>query len=358
MVCSKAAAVCLLLTMTSVSVSAASSATITSSHQIAIPPSSLSSVEPRRNIRTRTTSSSPNAGITTRWLTYACGSHDDINNNGSGGGGGNNRSLLQRILTHPCSSHSRQSTNTANSFYNNNTSHNKGSSTFLTVLTGILSAILTMFIFLFIIDRETFTDVTGIKGVNWYCNPKCTKRRINDADEEQQQQGVGESSSSDDYTNFERDAYLAQDTIEYIEDKKTFSDRKLRRIFWCCFKTKNYTGDKYQVPWTESSDDDGGVVAAAGNKNTSLLGSESIKKLGLLDPKLSKACGEGTEQVVTAGNAFLKYAEELRLRLCWRPTKRYNPNVDKYKTGQSFAEGDIKYAASSYESAGPDEAPW
>ena len=57
--------------------------------------------------------------------------------------------------------------------------------------------------------------------------------------------------------------------------------------------------------------------------------------------------------------SFMSYLEEIRLRLCWRPTKKYNPNVDKYKVGgESHDDGSIRYAASSYESAEEGTAPW
>ena len=57
-------------------------------------------------------------------------------------------------------------------------------------------------------------------------------------------------------------------------------------------------------------------------------------------------------------NICVQFFKELRLRLFWRPTKQYKPNVDKYHVGDEDEEGEIKYAASSYESAAVGDAPW
>lgn len=257
--------------------------------------SSSSVVEPRSDQNTN------------RWLTYGCNSHD-----------GGRRHLLSRILTHPCNTNPQKST--ANDLYNNNTT--RGSNTFVNVTLGILAGITMLLGLLFLIDRETFTQLTGVKEVPYYCN--CSKPRID-----------GDDDDGSEPTPFEKDNYyLTEETRDYLAEKEDEEveqpKRRLRSIFWCCFKTKDYDGsDKYNIPWNGSEDE--------GNK------------------------GAGTV------NIFLVFWEDVRLRLCWRPTKEYSPK-DKYdvnlvelpgggKDGGAV-EDEIGYAASSYESAEAGTAPW
>ena len=116
--------------------------------------------------------------------------------------------------------------------------------------------------------------------------------------------------------------------------------RKLRQIFWCCFQTKNYTGDKYHIPWSESQ-------------------SSSDRIEGGVSKNKSRTNQDGINQTIEKDmNICAQFFEEIRLRLFWRPTKQYKPNVDKYHVGDEDEEGDIKYAASSYESAAVGDAPW
>ena len=289
------------------------------------------SIEHFNNNMPRRATSSTSTSATSRWLTYACNSHN---------GNRHERSLLQRILTHPCSSQSRQST-TVSSLYDRNS--NKGSSTFVTVTLGILASILTLLILLYFIDRETFTDLTGIKGVNWYCNPTCKKRRLDEEEESENEQS---------YTNYERDQYLTRETVEYLEEKYDAEveqpkrryytlKKQIKQTLWCCFRPKNYTGDKYHIPWT-------------GSENTMQMNSPTA-----INKKSTTNYNNNNMDNVHDDISFMSYLEEIRLRLCWRPTKKYNPNVDKYKVGgESHDDGSIRYAASSYESAEEGTAPW
>ena len=270
------------------------------------PIASSSSIE-ARNLRT------PSSRSRSRLLTYACGSK----NSGS-------RRLLERILTHPCSSN--PNTSTANDLYNKNST--KNGSTFLIVSAGIVSGLAALLGLLFLVDRETFTNLTGMT---------CTKHRI-DGDEEME---------DEDMTPYEKDAYLTSETREYMRDKfehgvevqersKRLPKRlyrtikaQARSIFSCCFKPKDYAeGDKYQIPWTGSED---------------------------IDMDKGGCCSAGNVSVC------LVFWEEVRLRLCWRPTKVYKEGKDKYDVGDSKdEEGDIeiKVAASSYESAETGTVPW
>ena len=186
---------------------------------------------------------------------------------------------------------------------------------------------------LYIIDHETFTQLTGMR-IKWSCNPQCSRfKRRADSDEE----------TEDSYTNYERDVYLTESTKDYMREqhdtKVEQPKRKLRQIFWCCFQTKNYTGDKYHIPWSESqSSSDGGKGGGVSSKNKD---------------------DDGITQTIEKDmNICAQFFEELRLRLFWRPTKQYKPNVDKYHVGDEDEEGEIKYAASSYESAAVGDAPW
>ena len=250
------------------------------------------------------------SSTTSRWLTYACNSKTD-------NVGGGSRRLLDRILTHPCSSHSRSSTSTT-SLYNSNTNKSSsGLATALQITLGIIAGILTLLGMLYVIDKETFTLLTGMKYLPFCnCRSGCAKPRI-DADEE----------NIDEQTPYERDQYLTKETAAYLEEKHDREvlqpKRRLKTMLWCCFRAKEYgDGDKYHIPWTGSEDE--------------------------AEPRV---------------NMCLVFWEELRLRLFWKPTKVYNDDRDKYAvegnpSGITNGEGEIKYAASSYESADVGTTPW
>jgi len=188
---------------------------------------------------------------------------------------------------------------------------------------------------LYIIDHETFTQLTGMR-IKWSCNPQCSRfKRRADSDEQ----------TEDSYTNYERDVYLTESTKDYMREqhdtKVEQPKRKLRKFFWCCFQTKNYTGDKYHIPWSESqSSSDRGKGGGVSSKNKSRKNQDGIN-----------------QTIEKDMNICAQFFEEIRLRLFWRPTKQYKPNVDKYHVGDD-EEGEIKYAASSYESAAVGDAPW
>ncbi|KAL7538684.1 hypothetical protein ACHAXR_008725 [Thalassiosira sp. AJA248-18] len=269
-----------------------------------------------------------------RWLTYACNSK----NNGSG----RRRNLLHRILTHPCTS--QRKTSTTNDIYNKNTT--RGSNTFVNVTLGIIAGILSLLGMLFFIDRETFTQITGVKELPYYCNP-CTKPSITGDDDDDN--GDAYTNATDDEsgggpTPYEKDAYLTTETREYLRDKHDKEVEKpkriLRSIFWCCFKTKQYgDGDKYNVPYASSEEEYNNI--AAGNNNK-----------------------EGGNFFFGNVNIFWIFVEDVRLRFCWKPTKDYNDDGrDKYDVGGLDSKDEestveIKIAASSYESAEPGTAPW
>jgi len=188
---------------------------------------------------------------------------------------------------------------------------------------------------LYIIDHETFTQLTGMR-IKWSCNPQCSRfKRRADSDEQ----------TEDSYTNYERDVYLTESTKDYMREqhdtKVEQPKRKLRKFFWCCFQTKHYTGDKYHIPWSESqSSSDRGKGGGVSSKNKSRTNQDGIN-----------------QTIEKDMNICAQFFEEIRLRLFWRPTKQYKPNVDKYHVGDD-EEGEIKYAASSYESAAVGDAPW
>mmetsp|Transcript_26929 Transcript_26929/g.45880 ORF Transcript_26929/g.45880 Transcript_26929/m.45880 type:complete len:291 (-) Transcript_26929:143-1015(-) len=248
-----------------------------------------------------------------RWLTYGCGSK----NNG-------NRNLLSRILTHPCKSQPKEST--ASEVYTKNTL--RESNTFLNITLGIIAGVASILGLLFFIDRETFTQVTGVKELPYYCD--CSKYRIDKDDDEM--------SDPTPYEQDTREKYLSEETREYLAEKQgtnTYLKRPkriFRRIFWCCFKTKDYDAeDKYHIPWTGSED----------------------------ESEEANACNI---------NMFWVLWEEFRLRFCWKPTKKYstkdkyNINLDELRAEGKADGGEsvesIQYAASSYESAEEGMAPW
>lgn len=267
-----------------------------------------------------------------RWLTYACNSKNNSHSN---------RNLLSRILTQPCTSKSKALT--TDSLYYQNTTN--GSHTFVNVCLGILASLSVLFGALYLLDRETFEQVTGVKDITiprticWkpYCKCNLKKRRI-DPDEE-------------DATPFEQDTgeyYLTEETKNYLAEKEDWEVKRPRRLiksmFGFCFRTKDYEseeGDKYRIPWTGSED----------------------------NAERSKRWGDVFLPVFVA-------LEDVRLRLCWKPTKEYNPN-DKYDVGLDGGGADgtsdaasggstgsdeddevIPYAASSYESAEEGTTPW
>jgi len=207
---------------------------------------------------------------------------------------------------HPCSSHAKQST--ANEVYNKNSTYH-GSNTFLNVTLGIISGVAAILGLIFLIDRETFEEVTGVKEV--HC--KCTKPNIDQEEDDELEPSP-----------FEKDNYhLTKDTQDYLAEKKDMEKEKpmriLKQYFACFFRTKKYNDDdKYDVPWTGDENNPGKV------------------------------------------NAFLVFWEDIRLRFCWRPTKKYqDKNCDKYAVnGDPQVEDEIKYAASSYESAEKGTTPW
>lgn len=239
-----------------------------------------------------------------RWLTYACGSKED---------GDRERHLLRRMLTHPCGSRSR--TSTANDVYNDNST--RGSNTVLNVLLGLVAGVSLLLGLLFLTDRDTFAQVTGVAELP--CSCTCAKPRI-DEDEDQ----VSEP------TPFEQDIYhLTEETQEYLAAKKDTEEklmRQCRSLFRCWPRTKEHgASDKYKIPATSSEAEEGVV------------------------------------------HRFWALWEDVRLRVFWRPSKKYNQK-DKYDvnvtevrsdggTGAT-GEDDIKYAASSYESAEPGTTPW
>jgi len=168
---------------------------------------------------------------------------------------------------------------------------------------------------LYLFDRETFTQVTGLKKLLPY-NCKCSIARIDSDDE----------SDPTPYERDVRDVHLTRETQDYLEEKHDVEvekpKRRLRNILWCCFGTKKYDeSDKYQVPWTGSEDE------ATKGKNAGNV------------------------------NVMMVFLEDLRLRFFWRPTKEYDAR-DKYDVGDSTDDDEIKYAASSYESAEVGTAPW
>jgi hypothetical protein len=168
--------------------------------------------------------------------------------------------------------------------------------------------------FLFITDRDTFAQVTGVKELPYYC--KCSKPRID-----------GDEDDASEPTPFEKDTYhLTEETQDYLAEEEEAPKQRLRSIFWCLFQTKEYDdNDKYNVPKVESEAEGGNV------------------------------------------DGFLSFWEDVRLRFCWRPAKKYSQK-DKYDVdlkemrseGGRYAPGEdeIRYAPSSYESAEPGAAPW
>jgi len=226
---------------------------------------------------------------------------------------------MTRILTHPCSSHAKQST--TSDLYNENTY--RGSNTFAIVTLGILAGVIVLCGIIFFVDRETFWEITTGDEVPYYC--KCSKHSIDDDDDISAP------------TPFERDNYhLTEETRDYLAEKREREVEKPRRrlnymlsrlksLFSCCFKPRKYDEeDKYHIPWT------------------------------------------GDENDSKHANLFLAFWEEVRLRLCWKPTKVYNER-DKYAVnlpdlsnggGEEDDDEAIKYAASSYESAEKGAAPW
>ena len=261
-----------------------------------------STIEPRTN----NSGSSSSNNNRRRWLTYGCNSKDD---------GGRTR-LLSRILTHPCNSTPNKSTS-ANDLYNHNTTTTTtATSSFVIVTLGIIAGVLTILGMLYIIDRETFTLITGVKELGSH---GCSKPQIDDGDEDEDSATPYERDNQS--TPYERDnRYLTEETVNYLEEKRDKEveqpKRRLRSIFHCCFRTKDYgdeNTDKYHIPWTGSDDDEG-------NKGNV--------------------------------NIIMVLFEEIRLRLCWRPTKEYDEK-DKYdvEAGDGEENREIKFAASSYESA-------
>lgn len=206
--------------------------------------------------------------------------------------------------------------------YDANTS--RGSNTFVNVAFGILAGVVSLLGLLFLIDRETFAQVTGVKKVPYYCD--CSKYRIEDDEKD------------NDISPYERDMdanHLTPETQEYLDDKREAKEKPFRIIksMWrsieVCINPKKYdVSDKYQVPYAGSSDEESDAGCAAGN----------VSMLWV-------------------------FWEDLRLRFCWRPTKVYD-DTDKYSLGAEGEEdgeeddAEIKVAASSYESADKGTAPW
>ena len=241
--------------------------------------------------------SGENGRALNRRLTYACNSKTD-----SGG-----RRLISRLLLHPCNNQARQSVST-NSLYNKNSY--RGSNTFVNVALGIIAAVATLSGLLFLVDRETFRDVTGMDELPNPC--KCAKSRVDDDDDDKE------------ITPYEMDRYLTPETIEYLKEKELEKEeepkRRLRIIFSCCLRSKVYSdADKYHVASVTSGE------------------GKSDRFMELVD---------------TIRNRFDKFWR----RLCWRPTKKYSDR-DKYDV-EGGDDDVVKYAASSYESAGPDAKPW
>lgn len=262
-------------------------------------PVSASTVEQRDN-------GSPN----NRWLTYACRTKSE----------GSGRNLSGRMLTHPCNSqNSRPKQSSTNDLYNKNSS--RGSNTFINVTLGVIFGVMVLLGFIYYIDQETFKEITGKDGPFY---GRCSKPRIDDDDDD------------DGISPFEQDVYhlnLTKETKQHLAEKHDREiDRPRRMLKQMClffFKRKEYDEeDKYNTPWN-------------GDEN---------------DP--------GKE------NMLLVFLEDIRLRLCWKPTKKYSGNrkmgqhADKYAVqledseSNNSEEGSVKYAASSYESAEPGEAPW
>ena len=264
-----------------------------------------SSVEPRSHLRANS-----------RRLSYACGSK----NSGQ-------RRLLDRILLHPCESNHRQTSN-INDAYKRNSSSSTGSSTFVNVSLGIIAGVLSILALLYFIDRETFTEITGVRKL-----PGCSSRSVccrSVPDLKRLGQKPQMSMNEEEPSPYERDAYLTEETADYLAAKRDQEveqpRRKLKSIFWCCFKAKTYgDGDKYHIPWTDTQEEEENAPKGFG-------------------PNVNK---------------LLVLWEDVRLRFCWRPTRDYsNEEHVKYAIDMAPTRDSIKIAASSYETADAGSAPW
>lgn len=263
-------------------------------------------IEPRSQLR-RTNNS--------RWLSYACGSKNS-----------EQRRLLDRILLHPCESNHRQTSN-INDAYKKNSSGGSGSSTFVNVSLGIIAGVLSILALLYFIDRETFTEITGVRKLPG-CSSRSCCRSVPDLKRLCQKPQM--SMNEDETSPYERDAYLTEETADYLAAKRDQEveqpRRKLKSIFWCCFKAKTYgDGDKYHIPWTDTQEEEENAPKGFG-------------------PNVNK---------------LLVLWEDVRLRFCWRPTRDYsNEEHDKYAIDMAPTRDSIKIAASSYETADAGSAPW
>lgn len=224
------------------------------------------------------------------------------------------------MLTHPCNSRPKQSSTT--DLYNKNSS--RGSNTFINVTLGLIFGVMVLLGFIYVIDQETFKEITG---KDRHCHGRCSKPRIDDDEDDDDHEAI---------SPFEQDVYhlnLTKETEQHLaEEHEREIDRPKQMLKKMCpffFKRKEYDEeDKYDIPWTGDENDPGKV------------------------------------------NVLLVLLEDIRLRFCWKPTKKYSENgkmghqADKYAVNlegfesNDSGEGGVKYAASSYESAEPGESPW
>ena len=165
--------------------------------------------------------------------------------------------------------------------------------------------------FLFITDRDTFKQITGVKKLPHYCKCSCRKPSIDDSLEP---------------TPFEEDNYnLTKETPDDLAQKDGEEESPKRRphsvFLWFRARAKEYgDSDKYNIPWQRSE---------GGEGETSIL------------------------------NPVIAFWEDVRLRFFWKPTKKYSQE-DKYAVdGEKAADEDeIPYVPSSYESPEPGTTPW
>jgi hypothetical protein len=301
--------------------------------------------------------------------------------------GSTGHSGSSRRLSHPCGTSSYTST-TSDLYDENSVRSGDGSDAYLEITLGTIAGLLTILGVLFFIDKEAF-DVVTCKGSERLCrrvtmsSSTCEFPDIDVSDVAAcnngcvvGSRGVGGGGGGNDDVSVSTtpyEEYLTEETADYLAEKRREEEKRRRMLlqkFLPCLpmtttSTKIYDVDKYAAglregdsldidgPATSNGDEDVAVIVTGGSLGRMRTGMK-LFTMGAMDAIGSLTADAKATLCGPNGPCSAKKS---------RPTRDF-PDVDAgcrdkyYVEGNSESDdwGEVKYAASSYES--DHTTPW